>query len=61
MSDTRKQLGFRIDADLYRKVRIAAAIKGITMTELFREAIEDKLRQLASRDLTEQEYRQDHA
>lgn len=38
--------GTRIDPDLVRKVKIASAIKGITMQEFIAEAIEEKLSQV---------------
>jgi predicted DNA binding CopG/RHH family protein len=44
MSEELKAVTLRWPADLIRKLKIAAAVKDMSMQELTREAVEDRLR-----------------
>ncbi len=45
----KKQLGARVDSDLYRKLRVLAAQKDIKIADLVEEAIGDLLKKYARR------------
>ena len=55
MTEPEKRISVRIPESLHRKIKIAAAVQGTTISDMVRELLIERLRDLPPFDLKEEE------